>query len=331
MASDNDRRPLLPAILSPNGKAPSQGSLTPYGRASLPARPAPTVPLPYIDGNMSRRKLAKLRNRLSEITATTNAATGVQGALTAFEAARQETEKVHAARRLLPLALEADRLRVVADIVRAHADLDAAMGELEQRRIEREKNALLVPLQMEQLRGALEQDIAAAQAAAEEHRAQQQDLRARRDRHRQSDVVREALDREEAEIRRMELAARRREAEARLRQAGTLGELRGQAERFKAETETHRAQAEAEKMRRAVTPSPTDSIPETLREHLAAELEVNRNRAPAVQLAQEIRERAKAAKRPLTPEEAEIVDLLESAAASAADSIRRGAASDFEE
>jgi len=187
----------------------------------------------------------------------------------------------------------------------------------------------LIPLQTEQLRGALEQNIAEAQAAAEEHRAKQQELRARRDRQRQSDAVREALDREEAEIRRMELAARRREAEARLRQAATLGELRGQAERFKAETETHRAQAEAEKLRRTV--STGSGIPEHLRRHLDAELEINRNRAPALQLAKEIRGRAAAEGRELTEAELEYIDLLESAATGATEDIRRGAASDFEE
>jgi hypothetical protein len=328
--ANNETRPLLPAILSLNGKAPSQGSLAPYGGAPLPARPAPAVPLPYFDPRMSRRKLGKLRDRLSDATAATNAATALYTAYGALETARQEDEKIHAARRLLPLGLEADRLRVIADIVRAHADLDSALAQLEQNRIDREKNEQLIPLQVETLRVTLEQGIAEAQAAAEEHRAKQQELRARRDRQRQSDAVREQLDKEEAEIRKMELTARRRAAEARLRQAGTLGELQGQAERFKAETEAHRAQAEAEKMRRTVTPD-TAGIPEDLRRHLDAELEVNRNRAPAVQLAQELRERAKAAKRPLSPEEAEIVDLLESAAASAADSIRRGAASDFEE
>ena len=321
MTTSNDRRPLLPAISPPNGRAASSQNLAPYVGTALPARPAPTVVLPFIDGRMSRRKLARLRDRLSEAAATTDAATRLYTAYGALEAARQEDEKIHAARRLLPLAIEADRLRVVADIVRAHADLDAALGELEQRRIEREKNAQLIPIQVEQLRFTLEQELAQTRADADAHRAEQTDQRARRERQRQ-------LDEQEFEIKQMELAARRRTAEMQLRQAASLAELRGEAERHKAQAEAHRTRAEAEKLRHAAAPS-DDGIPEALRPYLRTEFEVARNRAPAVEIARAIRNRAAAEGRSLTEAEQAIVEIYESAAAAAESDIRRGEAADF--
>src|SRR4051812_41363279 len=111
-----------------------------------------------------------------------------------------------------------------------------------------------------------------------------------------------------APLLKLELVARRRAAEAKLQQAAILGDLRGQAERHKAEAEVHRLRAESEKMRRAAMPN-EDGIPEHLRRHLDAELEIRRNRAPAGQLAQAIRDRARVEGRELTEAEQEIIDL----------------------
>jgi len=324
MANSNDRAGRSITILPPVGRSGSNQRIALYPGAGLPARPAPSVPLPYIDSRLSRRRLVKLTDNLSAATAATDAATRLYTSLGALEFARQEAERIHAARRHLPIVIETEGTTLLAGLLRAQADLTAVRAGLEQQRIEYEQQQQLAPAQTEQLRFTLEQDLAHARADAEARRAELADLRARRDRRRQ-------LEEEEFQIKQMELAARRRAAEAQLRHAASLAELRSEAERHKAETEAHRTSAEAEKMRRANSPSAMDGIPETLREHLAAELEVNRNRTPALQLAAEIRDRAAAANRPLTPEEAELIDLLESSAASAADSIRRGAASDFEE
>jgi hypothetical protein len=305
MANERDRAGRLAVtILPPIGKSASNGAVAPYTGAGLPARPAPSVPLPF-DPSWRRGRLMRYREKLDNVTAATEAATRLYTALGALEAARQDGERIHAARRLLPIVCETERTTLIAALSRAQAALNAVRWEQEQQRVEHEQQQQLAPTQTERLRLALEHDLALARADAETHRAEMADQRARRDRRRQ-------LEEEEFQIKQMELAARRRAAETQLRQAASLAELRGDAERHKAQAEAHRARAEAEKMRRASMPSATDGIPETLREHLAAELEVNRNRAPALQLA-------------------ELIDLLESSAASAADSIRRGAASDFEE
>ncbi len=325
MTNEYDRTGRLAVtILRPISKSGVNQAVAPYTSTGLPARPAPSVPLPYMDSRTSRRRLVKQTEHSSAMAAAIDAATRVYTSLASLEFARQEAERVHAARRHLPIFVETERTTLLAGLLRATADLTAIRVGLEQQRLEHDQQRQLAPAQTERLRLALEDDLAQAQADAEGRRAELADQRARRDRQRQ-------LEEQEFEIKQMELAARRRAAETQLRHAASLAELRGDAERHKAQAEAHRTRAEAEKLRRSATPSEVGEMPEALRQHLAAELEVNRNRTPALQLAQEIRERAAAAKRPLTPEEAEIVDLLESAAAGAEDSIRRGAASDFEE
>jgi hypothetical protein len=325
MANEHDRPGRLAVtILPPIGKSGSNQAVAPYSGAGLPARPTPSVPLPHMDSRMSRRQLVRLTENLSATAAATDAATRLYTSLGALEFARQEAERVHAARRHLPILVETERTTLFAGLLRAQADLDTVRGALEQGRIEHEQQHQLAPAQTERLCLALEHDLAQAQADADARRAELADQRARRDRQRQ-------IEEQEFEIKQLELAARRRAAETQLRHTASLAELRGDAERHKAQAEAYRTRAEAEKLRRSSMPSETGAVPETLREHLAAELEINRNRTPALQLAAEIRDRAAGEKRPLTPEEAEIVDLLESAAAAAEDSIRRGAASDLEE
>ncbi len=258
MTNEYDRTGRLAVtILRPISKSGVNQAVAPYTSTGLPARPAPSVPLPYMDSRTSRRRLVKQTEHSSAMAAAIDAATRVYISLASLEFARQEAERVHAARRHLPIFVETERTTLLAGLLRATADLTAIRVGLEQQRLEHDQQRQLAPAQTERLRLALEDDLAQAQADAEGRRAELADQRA--------------------------------------------------------------------------TPSEVGEMPEALRQHLAAELEVNRNRTPALQLAQEIRERAAAAKRPLTPEEAEIVDLLESAAAGAEDSIRRGAASDFEE
>jgi hypothetical protein len=325
MANEHDRSGRRAVtILPPIGKSGSDQAVVPYTGTGLPPRPAPSVPLPYMDSRMSRRQLVKLTAHLLTTAAATDAATRLYSSFGALEFARQGAERIHAARRHLPILVETERTTLLAGLLRAQGALDAVRWELGQRRAEHEQQQLLAPPQTERLRLALDDDLAQAQADAEARRAEQADQRARRDRQRQ-------LEEQEFEIKQIELTARRRAAETQLRHAASIAELRGDAERHKAQAEAHRTRAEVDKLRRSATPSENGVMPEALRQHLAAELEINRNRTPALQLAAEIRDRAAAAKRPLTPEEAEIVDLLESAAAAAEDSIRRGAASDFEE
>lgn len=316
-----------PTRLGAMASLPAAGkgsALTPYTGTSLPARPTPTVPLPYIDTRMSRRRLAKMTDNIAGMTAATDAATRLYTSLAALETARQQLEQTHAARGHLPLIIEAQRLALLAEIARGQSELASVLGDLRQRRLEREQHAALLPLETERLRLALEQDHTRARAEIEAQRAETAELRARRERRLQ-------LDEEEFQIRRMELAARRAAAEAKLREATALAELRGRADRHRAEADAHRTLAEAEKLRRSAMGSNGEGMPEHLRQHLAAELEIKRNRAPAAQLAQAIRDRAKAEGRDLSVDEVELIDLYESAAAAAEETIRRAAASDFEE
>jgi hypothetical protein len=189
---------VLPALRSAFGLTPSNRSVVPYTPPGLPVRPAPHVPLPF-DTSWRRGRLARFREKLDNVTAATEAATRLYSALGALEAARQEGERIHAARRLLPIAFETDRTTLLAPLVRAQADLDAVRGDLEQRRIEREKQSELLPLQMEQLRLTLEHELAQARAVAEAQHVERADQRVRRER-------RWRLEQQDLE---MELAARR--------------------------------------------------------------------------------------------------------------------------
>src|SRR5260370_24617282 len=104
MADERDRTgQRAVTILPPIGKSGSNQAVAPYTGTGVPARPAPSVPLPYMDSRMSRRRLVKLTEHLSAMAAATDAAVRFYGSLGALEFARQEAERVHAARRHLPI------------------------------------------------------------------------------------------------------------------------------------------------------------------------------------------------------------------------------------
>src|SRR2546428_263236 len=99
MANEHDRTGRLAVtILPPIGKSGSNQAGAPSRGTGFPARPAPSVPLPYMDSGMSRRRLVKLTELLSATVAAPDAVTRLYTSLGALEFARQEAERVHATR-----------------------------------------------------------------------------------------------------------------------------------------------------------------------------------------------------------------------------------------
>ncbi len=75
--------------------------------------------------------------------------------------------------------------------------------------------------------------------------------------------------------------------------------------------------------------APREADTDPLREFIHTETEVRRARSAAARVADAIRSAAAEAGRDLTPQEAELIDLYEGAAAAAEEQIRRGGAADF--
>jgi hypothetical protein len=281
---------------------PLEGELLPPSSnrsvGEWPNRPTPPVVnwQPRLPANwMDRWAARRLTQGFDLSSEVVQAGTRFYEAAQRLEKARQDLELAHARRALLPLQIAHERLVLEQALGKAMADLEAVQADLLTQRAWRTHRQLL---------------------SDEEFRLE---------------VLRRQAERQELE-------GRMAVASAQAAFAAKIGQRRGEAELHRSQEGRFRAQMAAERERnrrdeergRSRDAEPAgDEMPEPLRRHYATEQEVHANVTEAQRRAQAIRDRAAAQRRNLTNEEIEEIDALEDAAQAAADSIRRGAASDL--
>jgi hypothetical protein len=282
----------LPAVTAPTVARPPIDQFQPRNL------PTPAVYTPVLgESRRGRRRAKQLVEDLRTASEVHEAARGCEESLTNLEEAHQQRELVQLRRAQLPARIELENLSIGKEVLAARTAFESMVEQQQDDRTDRERHRLLDHEDFEtQLanRRAARLEAEARARAAEEYAGHAAEISQRR---------------AEADLHKATEAAFGKEADA--------------------EAERRRRDQERQRRRQTVQPEGPD-MPEPLARHYATERKVQTSRKRAEEMAEAIRQRAAAAGRELTDDEAEDIDALFSAAAGAEGTIRRGDATDFE-